>query len=61
VAAELIKALDTQRVRLVRLAVRRQGNHLTLALNVPDPAQFDPSDLTRLAHRLADRLTRDGS
>jgi hypothetical protein len=56
-AAELVQALDSERSRLVRLAVRRQGNHLTLALNVPDPARFDPTDVQRLAERLADRIS----
>jgi hypothetical protein len=55
-AEELVGVLDAERSRLVRLAVRRQGNHLTLALNVPDPRAFDPRDVTRLAERLAERL-----
>ena len=55
-AAELVQVLDSERSRLVRLAVRRQGNHLTLALNVPDPARFDPSEVIRLARRLAERI-----
>jgi hypothetical protein len=57
-AADLVQVLDSERARLVRLAVRRQGNHLTLALNVPDPAHFDPSDVHRLAQRLAERIAR---
>jgi hypothetical protein len=57
-AADLVQALDSERSRLVRLAVRRQGNHLTLALNVPDPARFDPSDVRRLCQRLADLISR---
>jgi len=55
-AAELVQVLDSERSRLVRLAVRRQGNHLTLALYVPDPARFDPSEVIRLARRLAERI-----
>jgi hypothetical protein len=58
-AAELIHVLDVERARLVRLAIRRQGNHLTLALYVPDPARFDPGDLTQLAQRLTARLSQD--
>ena len=57
-ASELVHMLHAERGRLVRLAVRRQGQHLTLALNVPDPARFDPSEATRLVGRLADRLVR---
>ncbi len=55
-AAELVQVLDSERSRLVRLAVRRQGNHLTLALYVPDPARFDPSEVIRLARRLAEHI-----
>src|SRR5258708_7233647 len=40
--------LDAERPRLIRLAVRRQGQHLTLALNVKDPRRFDPAAATRL-------------
>jgi hypothetical protein len=57
-AAELVQVLDAERPRLVRLAVRRQGSHLTLALNVPDPRRFEPGDATRLAQRLAERVSR---
>ena len=55
-AAELVEVLDSERSRLVRLAVRRRGNHLTLALNVPDPARFDPAQVNGLARRLAERI-----
>jgi hypothetical protein len=55
-AADLLRLLDAERARLIRLAVRRQGQHLTLALNVPDPAQFDPSEARQLAQRLAERV-----
>jgi hypothetical protein len=57
-AAELVQVLDAERSRLIRLAVRRQGSHLTLALNIPDPGRFDPSEATRLAQRLAERVSR---
>jgi len=57
-AAELVKVLDAERPRLIRLAVRRQGSHLTLALSVPDPARFDPSDVNRLAQRMAERISQ---
>jgi hypothetical protein len=55
-AAELVALLDAERTRLTRLAVRRQGHHLTLALNVPDPAAFEPSEVSRLAGVLAERI-----
>jgi hypothetical protein len=56
-ATDLLEVLHGERKRLVRLAVRRQGNQLTLALNVPDPRAFDPTEATRLARRLAERLS----
>jgi len=55
-AEELVRVLDAQRWRLTRLAVRRQGHHLTLALNVPDPAVFEPTIVSRLAQELAERI-----
>ena len=55
-ASELLDLLDPDRPRLVRLAVRRQGHHLTLALNVPDPRDFDPANVSRLTTRLAERV-----
>jgi len=55
-ASELIDLLAVDRTRLTRLAVRRQGHHLTLALNVPDPVYFDPTLVSRLAAQLADRI-----
>ena len=55
-ATELLDVVSSERRRLVRLAVRRQGPHLTLALNVPDPKRFDADDARRLAQRLAERL-----
>jgi len=55
-AADLVGLLDAERARLTRLAVRRQGHHLTLALNVPDPAFLDPTSVSRLAKELAERI-----
>jgi len=55
-ASELVDLLAVDRTRLTRLAVRRQGHHLTLALNVPDPVYFDPTLVSRLAAQLADRI-----
>ena len=50
---ELLEALGDEHRRLVRLAVRRQAPHLTLALDLPDPAASDPQETMRLAERLA--------
>jgi hypothetical protein len=55
-AAEILEFLRPVRGRLVRLAVRRQDPHLTLALNVPDPARLDASDANRLLTGLVERL-----
>ncbi|TAK20116.1 MAG: hypothetical protein EPO26_18640 [Chloroflexota bacterium] len=49
----LLAELDTYRSNLVRLAVRRRDIHLTLALNVPDPAGFGPDRFADLVGRLA--------
>jgi hypothetical protein len=56
-AADLVAALNAERGRLIRLAVRRQGHHLTLALNVPDPQRFDPQAASDVLQRLAQRLS----
>jgi hypothetical protein len=55
-ASELLGLIDVERSRLVRLAIRRQGHHLTLALNIPDPASFDPTLFTRVATEVAARI-----
>ncbi len=55
-ASELLGLIDVERYRLVRLAVRRQGHHVTLALNVPDPASFDPTLFARVASEVAARI-----
>lgn len=55
-ARDLLRSLEAHRPRLVRLAVRRQAQHLTLALNVPDPAHLDPTDAYRLTESVARRL-----
>jgi hypothetical protein len=55
-ARDLVAELDVQRRRLVRLSARRTGHHLTLALNVPDADRFEPTELTRVVRRLAQRM-----
>ena len=57
-AADLVGLLDAERARLTRMAVRRQGDHLTLALNVPDPGDFDPAIVSGLAKRLAEQIAK---
>ncbi len=53
-AEQLLAELAAQRSQLIRLAVRRQGRHLTLALNVPGPTRPEPERF----HQLMERLTR---
>ena len=55
-AADLVELVGGDRRRLLRLAVRRQAPHLTLALNVPDPVREDPVALAELTRRLSARL-----
>jgi hypothetical protein len=55
-AAELVSILGPERSRLLRIGVRRQGQHMTLAFNVTDPRTFDPREATRLTQRIAERI-----
>jgi hypothetical protein len=55
-AAALLDVVNGQRSRVIRLGVRRQGDHLTLALNVPDPARLDAATVRLLAQRLAEKV-----
>jgi hypothetical protein len=48
----LLAALGQDRRLLVRLSVRRQSPHLSLGLDMPDPASNDPADVMRLGERL---------
>jgi hypothetical protein len=57
-ARELMAALGDEATNLVRLAIRRRGLHLTLALNVPDRSRFLPKDFSRIVERLAGALSR---
>jgi hypothetical protein len=52
-ARELLAVLGDQRANLLRLAIRRRGLHLTLALNVPDRGRFSPGEFSKLMERLA--------
>ncbi|MDE3074501.1 MAG: hypothetical protein KGJ86_03650 [Chloroflexota bacterium] len=53
VAARLLDALGAERRHLIRLALRRQGVHLTLALNVPHPSRLAPEHFQQLLQKLA--------
>lgn len=55
-ARELMATLGDEATNLVRLAIRRRGLHLTLALNVPDQNRLSPQDFTRIVERLARAL-----
>lgn len=50
---QLLVELGEERANLVRLAVRRRGPHLTLALNVPDRARLNPASFHELMEGLA--------
>lgn len=52
-ARQLLIDLAGQRQHLIRLSVRRRDTHLSLALNVPDPAAFHPEAFYDLLSRLA--------
>jgi hypothetical protein len=57
-ARELMAALGDEATNLVRLAIRRRGLHVTLALNVPDRSRLAPQDFSRIVERLAGALSR---
>lgn len=52
-ARRLLALLTPQRQDLVRLAVRRQGTHLTLAVNVPDLKRLSPAAFSQVAGEIA--------
>jgi hypothetical protein len=52
-ARELISEFGDQAKNLVRLAIRRQGMHLTLAMNVPDRTSLSPDGFARLVQQLS--------
>jgi hypothetical protein len=53
-AQALHTALADQSRNLVRLAVRRQGVHVSLALNVPAPARLPPASFYQLIRDVVD-------
>ena len=57
-ARELLAALGPEAAQLVRLAIRRRGLNLTLALNVPDRRRLAPDDFRQLVERLAQVIRR---
>ena len=58
VARELIAELGDETPNLIRLAIRRRGLHLTLALNVPEPSLLTPERFSQMVDRLARALLR---
>jgi len=58
-ASDLVGILGHERRRLVRLGVRRQAPHLSLALNVSAPAELEPRELSDLLQQLSERVLRD--
>ena len=54
-ASRLLSVLEGDAEHLVRLALRRQGSLLTLAMNVPSPGNQEPARLAQLARRLAEQ------
>ncbi len=57
-ARELVAVLGDEAANLVRLAIRRRGLHLTLALNVPDRSRLSPQGFSRIVERLAGAVAR---
>lgn len=57
-ARELMAELGEQRPDLVRLAVRRRGLHLTLAMNVHHRSRMEPARFTQMVDRLARAVLR---
>lgn len=55
---DLLAELGDEASNLLRLAIRRRGLHLTLALNVPDRVRLQPDAFTRLVQRLARVILR---
>lgn len=57
-AQQLLRALGTERERLLRIAVRRQPSHLAVTMNVPDPGRLPPAEAERLLLELARVVAR---
>ena len=58
VARELMAELGDETPNLIRLAIRRRGLHLTLALNLPEPSRLTPERFSQMVDRLARALLR---
>jgi hypothetical protein len=61
IAGRLLAELGAQRDHLLRLAVRRRGTHLTLAMNLSNPAHVEPAGFYQLACRLAEAVASSGA
>lgn len=57
-ARELMAELGEQQADLIRLAVRRRGLHLTLAMNVHHRTRIEPARFTQMVERLARTVLR---
>jgi len=58
VARELMAELGDEAPNLIRLAVRRRGLHLTLALNIPELSRLTPERFFQMVDRLGRALLR---
>lgn len=58
IARELLAELGEQQPDLVRLAIRRRGLHLTLAMNVHHRSRMEPARFTQMVDRLARAILR---
>src|SRR6184192_2034162 len=58
IARQLIAELGDETPNLIRLAIRRRGLHLTLAMNVPERARLTPERFSQIIDRLARALLR---
>ena len=58
IARQLIAELGDEAPNLIRLAIRRRGLHLTLAMNVPERARLTPERFSQIIDRLARALLR---
>ena len=58
IARQLVAELGDEAPNLVRLAIRRRGLHLTLAMNVPEGSRITPDRFSQMVDRLARALLR---
>ena len=61
VARRLLSALGDERAHLVRVALRRQDTHVTLALYVPDTARLPPTRFLQVVEGVARAAVATGT